>query len=224
MTSRTVIWLLWDADIPPARYTATLSWIGSTGAANSWTTPLLVPIPGDANLDGAVDGQDFNIWNIHRFQRVTDWWTADFNGDDVTDVSDFNLWFANRFSSVDGIGKAAALAPQPNVVQRAPLPNNNVADVVMPRENNDRDGMWPDKITPLRFLRAADRLFARMFHVPPANFVRQSKTDVPRTDRRESRTLATGLPEPMSQEQRDSSTRDQFTFSSLADQILARWH
>ena len=38
---------------------------------------------GDANVDGAVDAIDFNIWNDHTFQSCTGWAAADFNGDGV---------------------------------------------------------------------------------------------------------------------------------------------
>ncbi len=52
--------------------------------------------PGDANLDGAVNGSDYNIWNANKFTSGTEWQTADFNGDRETDVSDFNIWNANK--------------------------------------------------------------------------------------------------------------------------------
>ncbi|HEY6565060.1 MAG TPA: glycosyl hydrolase, partial [Pirellulaceae bacterium] len=35
---------------------------------------------GDANLDGRVDGSDFNIWNSHKFSTSTGWDQGDFNG------------------------------------------------------------------------------------------------------------------------------------------------
>jgi hypothetical protein len=46
---------------------------------------------GDANLDGTVDGGDFNQWSQNRFHSGTGWSHADFNGDGVTDVRDFNV-------------------------------------------------------------------------------------------------------------------------------------
>jgi hypothetical protein len=54
---------------------------------------------GDANLDGHVDGSDFNAWNQNRLQGCNKSWPdGDFTGDGVTDGSDFNLWYANRFA------------------------------------------------------------------------------------------------------------------------------
>ena len=47
---------------------------------------------GDANLDGAVNGSDFNVWLTGRFGATTDWDRGDFNGDGAVDVSDFNRW------------------------------------------------------------------------------------------------------------------------------------
>jgi hypothetical protein len=62
---------------------------------------LLGSIQGDANLDGFVDGSDFNQWNDHKFQScnmtLSD---GDFNVDGVVDGSDFNIWMANRFTAI----------------------------------------------------------------------------------------------------------------------------
>ena len=46
----------------------------------------------DANLDGVVDGVDFDAWNGHRFSTSSDWSQGDWNLDGIADVSDFNLW------------------------------------------------------------------------------------------------------------------------------------
>ena len=61
-------------------------------------------IRGDADVNGIVDGVDFDIWRANRFTVNLAWSTGDFNGDGVTDGSDFNIWNVNRF-------RAAALAP-----------------------------------------------------------------------------------------------------------------
>jgi hypothetical protein len=55
--------------------------------------------PGDANLDGAVDAEDFDIWQSHRFTNVTGWCAADFNADGVADAKDFNTWNRYKFSA-----------------------------------------------------------------------------------------------------------------------------
>ncbi len=55
---------------------------------------------GDANLDGRVDGSDFNIWNDHKFQTQVGWAGGNFNGDLTVDGSDFNIWLENRFTPV----------------------------------------------------------------------------------------------------------------------------
>jgi hypothetical protein len=56
--------------------------------------------PGDANLDGVVDTQDFAIWNANRFTSEAAWSRGDFNADGVVDGSDFNVWLKNRFERV----------------------------------------------------------------------------------------------------------------------------
>ncbi len=56
-------------------------------------------LPGDANLNGSVDADDFNVWRSNQFQPCQGWATADFNGDGVTDGSDFNIWNTHRFQA-----------------------------------------------------------------------------------------------------------------------------
>ena len=52
--------------------------------------------PGDANVDGVVDANDFAIWKQNSFTTGTSWCSADFNGDGHTDARDFNIWSDNR--------------------------------------------------------------------------------------------------------------------------------
>ena len=63
----------------------------------------VVALPGDANLDGTVDGQDFVIWNTNKFSGGKSWETGDFNGDGTVDGQDFVVWNSNKFTSVDEI-------------------------------------------------------------------------------------------------------------------------
>ena len=56
---------------------------------------------GDANLDGAVDASDFNIWNSHKFTSTPAWSAGDFSADGVVDISDFNIWNGNKFQNAD---------------------------------------------------------------------------------------------------------------------------
>jgi hypothetical protein len=75
------------------------AWLAEAGAANLTSgNPYRV---GDANLNGAVDVSDFNLWNESKFTDVSRWCYGDFNADGSVDVSDFNLWNGNRFLSAD---------------------------------------------------------------------------------------------------------------------------
>ncbi len=58
-------------------------------------------LSGDANGDGFVDGADFDIWYLNRFQSGTDTSTGDFNGDGITDGQDFIEWNSNKFFPVE---------------------------------------------------------------------------------------------------------------------------
>ena len=47
---------------------------------------------GDANLDGRVNGTDFDIWFANRFASTTDWSRGDFNADGTVNDTDFSIW------------------------------------------------------------------------------------------------------------------------------------
>ena len=68
---------------------------------NSVTADLLAAWPGDANGDRVVDGQDFILWNTHKFQSGTTWIQGDFNLDGITDGLDFIIWNESKFTSYD---------------------------------------------------------------------------------------------------------------------------
>ena len=71
----------------------------------------LLPLPGDANLDGVVDGTDFNAVLSNYGRTGTDWSHGDFNGDGVVNGEDLNLMLSNYNRSV-GLSAAAAV-PEP---------------------------------------------------------------------------------------------------------------
>ena len=58
--------------------------------------------PGDANLDGYVDGLDFVAWNGNKFSSTLAWDGGDWNADGVADGQDFVVWNANKFTSSHG--------------------------------------------------------------------------------------------------------------------------
>ena len=57
---------------------------------------------GDANLDGFVDGRDFNIWNAHKFSTNPAWSKGDFTFDGIVDGADFGVWNSHKFTSSAG--------------------------------------------------------------------------------------------------------------------------
>lgn len=57
-------------------------------------------IPGDANLDDAVDGSDFIVWNSHKFSEGG-WCSGDFDLNGFVDGADFIQCNANKFTSAN---------------------------------------------------------------------------------------------------------------------------
>ncbi len=70
-------------------------WLRQAGEFN--LGPGLTYLLGDANLSGAVDVSDFNIWNSNKFTVQSAWSRGNFNEDGNVDVADFNSWNANKF-------------------------------------------------------------------------------------------------------------------------------
>ncbi len=86
------------------------AWLSLAGAENLSSGNAY--LPGDANLDGSVDGSDFGEWNADKFTALAEWCSGDFNADGQIDGSDFNIWNANKFTSS---GLRTAAVPEPAV-------------------------------------------------------------------------------------------------------------
>lgn len=71
-----------------------------------WLFDVFDTLPGDANLDRLVDGQDFLIWNSSKFQSESSWLAGDFTFDGVVDGQDFLIWNDHKFTN------AAASVPE----------------------------------------------------------------------------------------------------------------
>ena len=56
-------------------------------------------LPGDANLDGAVDLADLHIWNVNKSTAQAAWTKGDFDANGIINEADFRIWNANRFSN-----------------------------------------------------------------------------------------------------------------------------
>jgi hypothetical protein len=82
-------------------------WLANAGIVNLASNNAF--IPGDANLDGIVDGSDFNIWNSHKFTSAAAWCSGDFSADGVVDGSDFNIWNSHKFTASD----STLIVPEP---------------------------------------------------------------------------------------------------------------
>jgi hypothetical protein len=93
-------------------------WLSIGGALDTDATSGLPYLPGDANLDGFVNGVDFVVWNNNKFANTSDWTRADFNGDGSVNGQDYVIW--NRFKFQDsatvpmtGMGNFVAI-PEPS--------------------------------------------------------------------------------------------------------------
>ncbi len=89
-----------DTNVNNADLDAWLAEAGSVGGLTASGNPVL---PGDATLDGVVDGQDFIEWNISKFQNIAAWCNGDFNADGIVDGQDFIVWNTNKFMTADAV-------------------------------------------------------------------------------------------------------------------------
>ncbi|MGD0138521.1 MAG: dockerin type I repeat-containing protein [Tepidisphaeraceae bacterium] len=63
---------------------------------------IMYTLLGDANLDGLVNGSDFNILAANFNQSITGWDQGDFNYDGLVNAADFNALAANFNQGVSG--------------------------------------------------------------------------------------------------------------------------
>ncbi len=73
-------------------------WLTDAGTANVGGAYL----PGDADLNGNVDGLDFLVWNAHKFTASAAWCDGDFTANGVVDGLDFLVWNGSKFQSSGG--------------------------------------------------------------------------------------------------------------------------
>jgi len=71
-----------------------------------FTLDLPAPPPGDATLDGQVDGADYTLWADNYLSEDLGWVGGDFNGDGVTDGADYTIW-------ADNYGVGGMSVPEP---------------------------------------------------------------------------------------------------------------
>ena len=92
-------------------------WLAVGGANNPALTGGHAFVPGDANLDGLVDGSDFGLWNASKFTGIGLYCSGDFNVDGTIDENDFNLWNENRFRASASLSELAttSVVPEPAI-------------------------------------------------------------------------------------------------------------
>ncbi len=82
-------------------YQDVITWLEIAYQFNHPNSMGVTYLPGDANLDGFVDGLDFIIWNAHKFtvDANAGWCGGDFNADGFVDGADFVIWYSHKFQS-----------------------------------------------------------------------------------------------------------------------------
>jgi hypothetical protein len=79
-------------------------------ALSSGQIEIKYTLLGDANLDGLVNGSDFNILAANFNQSITGWDQGDFNYDGLVNAADFNDLSANFNQGVSGASVASSAA------------------------------------------------------------------------------------------------------------------
>ena len=71
---------------------------------------------GDANLDGQIDLDDYNLFYRHRLEHGAGWCGGDFNLDNITNRADFDYWNSSKFGeqTIRAAGSSAVVVPEPS--------------------------------------------------------------------------------------------------------------
>jgi hypothetical protein len=103
---------------------------GVVAGLSSGQIEVAYTLLGDANLDGLVNGSDFNILAANFNQSITGWDQGDFNYDGLVNASDFNELAANFNQGVSGGASAGDVAALDAfaVANGLPLPTSNVPE------------------------------------------------------------------------------------------------
>jgi hypothetical protein len=83
---------------------------GVVAGLSSGQIEVMYTLLGDANLDGLVNGSDFNILAANFNQSITGWDQGDFNYDGQINAADFNELAANFNQGVSGAASAGDVA------------------------------------------------------------------------------------------------------------------
>ena len=114
----TITGTTWSAAVPTAlpegTYSIQATATDEAGNTAFATAPLIVPLPGDANLDGTVDINDLTIV-LTNYGKSTgmSWGSGDFNTDDTVDINDLTIVLTN-YGKTTGTGIKAV--PEPSSV------------------------------------------------------------------------------------------------------------
>ena len=86
-------------------------WLAIAGAENLISqNPYLAA---DADLDGDVDGDDYDAWNTSRFTATAAFCSGDFTADGFIDGQDLLVWNALKFQSADSLSAVPEPAAMP---------------------------------------------------------------------------------------------------------------
>lgn len=110
-------------DIPPTTISSYIFWgIPFFGQPPVWRANLasnmrflvegqVIHLPGDYNLDGDVDADDYELWRGSFASNQS--LAADGSGNGAVDAADYAIWRNNLDMSIDGTLSAAAAVPEP---------------------------------------------------------------------------------------------------------------
>lgn len=143
---------LFRQDLPSGRYAIEVTSDATSEFAIAWDSVLDAPRPGDANLDGLVDGLDYLIWASNFGATDVGFTDADFNNDDIVDGLDYLIWtlgfespdvgfpqFSTMSQSFAGAaGQIAAAVPEPSGIALATLALTALASCLARRRRRAR--------------------------------------------------------------------------------------
>ena len=152
-----------------------------------------VSLPGDADRNGVIDHQDYDIWSVEKFTVADSTTRSDFNRDGFVDGTDFNVLVARSNGAVGRNAGIRVARPARSPAAHAAVDQANLAfaaddDTRSTHRDVSSDAIRSEAIS-LRYAQPWEpdqRIARRMSRLPFSSSIDRRRIDLPSEEHRDS--------------------------------------